>query len=116
MPSDLHNDSQNSPENLASMLDIISVGNPWSFHISRRNVSATSLAVGFSLSLIICAIFVNRSTTTIICVYPCDSGRCVMKSVEIDIHAAKGVCSGCSSPYRVCLGDLLCWHSSQDLT
>src|ERR1700712_137933 len=115
MPSDLHSDSQNSPENLASMSDIISVGNPWSFHISRRKVSATSLAVAFSLSAIKCAILVNRSTTTIIWVCPCDSGRWVMKSVEIDVHAAKGVCSGCNSPYRACLGDLLCWHSSQDL-
>src|SRR6195952_1100050 len=108
MPSDLHNDSQNSPDYLASMSDIISVGNPWSFHISWRNVSATSLVVAFSLSPIKCAIFVNRSTTTMIWVYSCDSGRWVMKSVEIDVHAAKGVCSGCRSPYRACLGDLLC--------
>src|ERR1700704_1603345 len=102
MPSDLHNDSQNSPENLASMSDIISVGSPWSFHISRRNVSATSLAVAFSLSPIKCAIFVNRSTTTMIWVYPCDSGRWVMKSVEIDVHAAKGDFTGCENSY--CLG------------
>ena len=115
MPSDLDNDSQNSPENLASMSDIISVGNPWSFHISQRNVLATSLAVAFSRSPIKCAIFVNRSTSTIIWVYPCDSGRCVMMSVERDVHATKEVCSGCSIPYCACLGDLLCCHSSQDL-
>jgi len=34
------------------------------------------------------AILVNRSTTTMTCVYPWDSGSCVMKSVEIDVYAA----------------------------
>ena len=40
-------------------------------------------------------------------VCPCDSGKWVIKSVEIEVHAAKGICNGCSSPYRVCLGNLL---------
>ena len=74
MSNDLHNDSQNSAENLAFMSEIISVGNPWSFQTSRRNVSATSFAVAFSLNPMKCAVLVNRSTTTIIWVCPCDSG------------------------------------------
>ena len=87
-PSILHNDSQNSPENFASMSDMISLGNPGSFQTSRRKVSATSFAVAFSWRPMKWAIFVNRSTTTIIWVLPCDSGSWVMKSVDMEDQAA----------------------------
>jgi len=61
----LHNDSQNSPENFASMSDMISVGNPSSYQTSRRKVSTTSVAVAFSWRSIKRAIFVHQSTSSI---------------------------------------------------
>ena len=79
MFSNLQSHSQNSPENLVSITEMISVGNPCSFHTSPKNTFATSFAVAFCSSAMKWAIFVNRSTTTIIGVLPCDSGSWVMK-------------------------------------
>ena len=72
------------------MSEMISVGSLGSFHTSRKKTLATSFAVAFCYSAMKWAIFVNRSTTTIIRVLPFDSGSWVMKSVEIDVLAAYG--------------------------
>ena len=57
-------------------------------------MSATSFAVASVAKPIKCAILVKLSTTTIIWVQPWDSGSWVMKSVEIQVHAAYGTSSG----------------------
>jgi len=116
MPSDFYNDSQSFQENLPSRSEILFVGRPLSFQTSRKNLSTTCFPVQFLFQVIQSAIFVNWSTITRIRVGSCDSGTSVMKSVEMEVHALKGIFSGCSDLYHLCLGHLLCGHSSQDLT
>src|SRR3978361_1437170 len=113
MPSCWHRPSQNSPVHLASLSDTISSGRPWVFHISLRKALAQSVAVALSIRGTKWAIFVKRSTTTITCVYPLDSGNAVMKSTEVDTQGEGAKSSGCSSPYRACQGDLFRWQVSQ---
>ena len=113
-PSILHNNSENSPESFASISDMISVGNQCSLQTSRRKVSTRSFVVAFSSRAIKWAIFVNRSTTTIIWILPCDSSSWVMKSVAMELQAAQGTCKDSSNSYLACPGDLLRQHSSQD--
>jgi len=66
MPSDLHHDFQNSAENLASISEIFSVGSLSGFPTSGKDMSATTFVLVFHFKRTKCAIFVNRSTTTMI--------------------------------------------------
>ena len=84
----LQRDSPNSPENFASICDMISVGRLSRFQILRRTIVVISFAVVSISRPIKCAILVDLSTTTQTCVYPWNSGGCMMKSVEIDVDAA----------------------------
>ena len=116
MPSCWHRPSQNSPVHLASRSDTISSGRPWSLHISLRKAFAQSVAVAVSMRGTKWANFVKRSTTTITCVCPLDSGNAVMKSTEVDTHGEGAKSRGCNNPYRACRGDLFRWQTSQLLT
>ena len=104
---------QNSPVHFVSLFETISVGRPCTFHISFTNARTTSVAVPVSSKGTKWAIFVKRSTTTIIWVFPSDSGSATMKSTEIDFHGAYGTSRGCRSPYFACLHDLFRWQASQ---
>ena len=69
IPRDLHSDSQNSPQNFASISDIISEGSLWSFHTFLRKVSATFFAVVSVSKPIKCATSAKcKSRTTVLLV------------------------------------------------
>jgi hypothetical protein len=85
----------------------------WVHQTSLKKVLAQFVAVAVSRRGMKWAIFVNRSTTTIIWVYPSDSGRVVMKSTDIDTHGEGASSKGCNKPYLACWGDLFRWQVSQ---
>src|SRR3978361_2550518 len=113
MPSCWHRPSQNSPVHLASLSDTISSGRPWVLHKSLRKAFAQSVAVAVSIRGTKWANFVKRSTTTINCICPLDSGNAVMKSTEVDTQGEGAKSRGCSSPYRACRGALFRSQVSQ---
>lgn len=56
-----------------------------------------------------CVVFEKRSTITHIAVFPAEKGKYVINSMEMSCQAMDISVSGCSSPYGLCVGDLICW-------
>ena len=67
---------------------------------------AVSVAEGTLGKGIKCPILVKRSITTKIQVYPLDTGRSVMKSIEREDQGLLGMSKGLRKPYGLCLESL----------
>jgi hypothetical protein len=60
--------------------------------------------------------FEKRSTTTMICVWPSNSGRATMKSTKVNSQGEYDNSKSCSSLNFACLVDFISWHISQVCT
>lgn len=79
--------------NLESLSEVISWGNPWILRISLANVLAKSTAVlELTESSTECVIFVNLSS------HPPETGRSVIKSIEMNCQGAYRGLRGKGSP------------------
>src|SRR6202035_1477978 len=58
---------------------------------------------------------VRRSTMTRIAVWPSDSGRCSMKSMDMEFHGSSGTGNCFRSPYGLCHGAFECLQVVQEL-
>ena len=85
--------------NGAPRSETMSSGNPWRCSIFAKIifvVSKPEMALEHDIK---CAILVNRSTTTMMESCPSESGKSVMKSIEMDDHGLSGSGRVRSSPY-----------------
>ena len=101
---------------LLRLLWIISWGKPCSLKILFIKALAVCFASGICLKGIKWIILEKRSTTTIITVYPLESGRPHRKSISIDFQGFSRVSKGCRRPYFLCLFILFLVQDWQEFT
>lgn len=104
---------QNKLINILSGLLIIEVGIPCRRTMLLTNALATITAVKGCFKGTKWAYFVNRSTTTMMTVYPLKDGNPSMKSIKMSVHIYFRMDSGCSSPVGLILSALYQWQMSQ---
>ena len=78
--------------------DTIPVGSPWCFHTWHKYSFAVSRVDTLLMQGMNSTSFENRSTTTRMLSNPSDSGRSVIKSVDISFQGPGGVSSGFNFP------------------
>ena len=101
--------------NLDPQLEVMLEGTPCFENTWRTNKRLSSGAVRVSWAGMKMACLESRSTITSMAVYPAESGRCSIRSIEIEFHGSSGIGSCLSVPYGRCLGTLERAQVVQDL-
>lgn len=94
----------------------ISAGSPWCLTMLSMNRVAISSAEGMSLTTTKCAIFVRRSTTTMMVLQPLDQGSSTTKSMEMGFQGRSGAASGWRRPIGRLWLFLILAHTEQEAT
>ena len=99
--------------NQVSQLDITSEGSPWCHMISFKNKCAKPSALLIIFEGMKWALFINQLIKTIIASkFLGIWGRCIIKSIEIDVHHPIGIGKDCKSFIVFWLTDLFYWYVS----
>ena len=81
--------------NFGSRSNIITFSHPWCLHHALKKSLAVSNAVAVLIINIICGNLLTQSTITKMASYPYDSGKLVMKFMNMLCHGTGGLGNGC---------------------
>ncbi|KAD7116557.1 hypothetical protein E3N88_03825 [Mikania micrantha] len=111
MPFGRWSSFQKSARKRGSRSETISRGTPWSFTKSATKADATMMLVNEVANAEKCPYLESQSTSTIITVLPCETGRPVIKSMAMFSKTKLGIAKGCNKPLGGKHEDFICWHT-----